>query len=133
VTNPHKGRTAMEDPEDFEIISTYSRAQALADGVLVDVSAEAKETGILLPTVITDHLHHVLEDIPPQSRGQDYRGRLHDVLWMAYLMLRTFGKENLTSSQFPADFKVIIDGKLNTLWLDADGAEGFTIMFPEDY
>lgn len=50
--------------EDNQIISRYTRAQAIEEGVLVDVSEQAKETGLLLPTVITDHVHHVLENIP---------------------------------------------------------------------
>jgi hypothetical protein len=54
----------------FTVISAYSRQQAIDDGVLVDVSAQARETGILLPTVLTTHLHQVLEDIPEESRGR---------------------------------------------------------------
>jgi hypothetical protein len=114
------------------IISRYTRAQAIEDGVLVDVSQQAKETGLLLPTVITDHLHNVLEDIPKESHGQDYRGRLHDVLWMAYLKLKALKNRGLKESDFPAEFEVIIDRHTHSLWIDADG-DGFTIMYPEDY
>jgi hypothetical protein len=32
--------------DDAKVISTYTRAQALEDGVLVDVSEMAKEAGI---------------------------------------------------------------------------------------
>lgn len=35
------------------IIFPYTRAQAIEDGVLVDVTEQVKETGMLLPTVIT--------------------------------------------------------------------------------
>src|SRR5215467_4899473 len=66
--------------EDNQIISRYTRAQAIEDGVLVDVTEEARETGLLLPTVITDHVHHTLDDFPKASVGQDIRGRLQDVL-----------------------------------------------------
>lgn len=55
--------------ENDQIISRYTRAQAIEDGVLVDVTEQAKETGMLLPTVITDHVHNVLEDIPESSAG----------------------------------------------------------------
>jgi len=118
--------------EDDMIISRYTRAQAIEDGVLVNVSQQAKETGLLLPTVITDHLHNVLEDIPNESHGQDYRGRLHDVLWMAYLKLRALKSKGLKESDFPVEFEVIIDRHTNSLWIDADG-DGFTIMYPADY
>jgi hypothetical protein len=86
--------------EDDQIISRYTRAQAVEDGVLVDVTEQARETGLLLPTVITDHVHHVLEDIPKESLGQDYRGRLHDVLWMAYLKLRGFKSRGIKEPIF---------------------------------
>jgi hypothetical protein len=118
--------------EDDQIISRYTRGQAIDDGVLVEVTEQAKETGLLLPTVITDHLHNVLEDIPEDSLGQDYRGRLHDVLWMAYLKLRGLKRKGIEESDFPAKFEVIIDGQTHSLWIDADG-DGFTIMYPEDY
>jgi hypothetical protein len=118
--------------ENDQIISRYTRAQAIEDGVLVDVTEQAKETGMLLPTVITDHVHNVLDAIPESSAGQDYRGRLHDVLWMAYLELRALKSKGIRESDFPAEFQVIIDGHTHSLWIDADG-DGFTIMFPEDY
>ncbi len=73
--------------DDENIISRYTRENAIDDGVLVDVTEQARETGIRIPTVITDHLHQILEDIPETSSGQDYRGRLHDVLGMTYLKL----------------------------------------------
>jgi hypothetical protein len=88
--------------EDDQTISRYTRAQATEDGVLVDVSQQAKETGLLLPTVITDHVHNVLEAIPESSAGQDYRGRLHDVLWIAYLKLRALKSKGIRESDFPS-------------------------------
>ena len=118
--------------EHDQIISRYTRAQAIEDGVLVDVTEQAKETGLLLPTVITDHVHRVLEDIPKGSLGQDYRGRLPDVLWMAYLKLRELKSKGIKENDFPAKFQVIIDAQTHSLWIDADG-DGFTIMYPEDY
>ena len=118
--------------EDNQIISRYTRAQAIEDGILVDVTEQARETGLLLPTVITNHVHHTLEDIPKESLGQDYRGRLHDVLCMAYLKLRGLKSKGIKEHDFPAEFQVIIDARKHSLWIDADG-DGFTIMYPEDY
>ncbi|MEA2817416.1 MAG: hypothetical protein QOI93_5137, partial [Rhodospirillaceae bacterium] len=99
--------------DDDIIISRYSRENAIEDGVLVDVTQQAEETGILLPTVITDHLHHVLQEIPAKSAGQDWRGRLHDVLWMTFLKLKSMQQARDVS--FPAEVKVIIDGRTQTL------------------
>jgi hypothetical protein len=122
----------MEGFEDFTLIHSYSRQQAIEDGVLVDVSAEARETGIRLPTVLTDHVHHVLERIPAESRGQDYRGRLHDVLWMTFLKLKSLGSKKVSELESPLELEVIIDGEKHRLWIAVDG-DGLTIMYPEDY
>ena len=81
----------MDAFEDFTVISRYTRQHAIEDGVVVDVTPQARETGILLPTVLTDHLQQFLEEIPAESSGKDYRGRLHDVLWMTFLKLKSFG------------------------------------------
>ncbi|SRR5713101_3413396 len=121
----------MEENEDH-VISRYTREQAIEDGTLADITHQAHETGITLPTAITDHLHHTLLDIPVTSVGQDYRGRLHDVLWMTFLKLKRMQVNNSTAVAFPAEVEVIIDGSKHTLWIVVDG-DGLTIMYPEDY
>lgn len=45
--------TAIAFFEESDIISTYSRAQAVEDGVLVDVSATMREAGITTKTALT--------------------------------------------------------------------------------
>lgn len=37
----------------FEVVSAYSRAQAIEDGVLIDITDTAKKAGIEIPTAIT--------------------------------------------------------------------------------
>jgi hypothetical protein len=54
------------------------------------------------------------------------------VLWMTFLKLKGLGAKARSGAAFPAEVKVIIDGKLHKLWIVVDG-EGLTIMFPEDY
>ena len=70
-----------------EVISTYSRAQALDDGVLVDAGAMAKEAGFRWTVAITaaawtDCVAWTDADSERQVR-QDESGRLWDVLFMA--------------------------------------------------
>ena len=69
---------------DFQIIHTYTRSQAIDDGVLIDVTQIAKEAGIKYPVAITTTLYHGL--IEPSSDiatlGQSTEGRLWDVLSM---------------------------------------------------
>ena len=68
--------------EDFELISRYSRAQAIADGVLIDVSDTAREAGNTHATAITAAVHANYVHVPDGVTGQDERGRLWDLVWM---------------------------------------------------
>lgn len=69
---------------DAEVISTYTRAQAIEDGVLIDVSELAREAGLKWPMAITASVWATVNDIPLKLQGiQDVNGRLWDVVWMA--------------------------------------------------
>ena len=70
------------DPwDDAEVISVYSREQALADGVLVDVSPMAREAGFKVPVATTASLSALLDPSPDDAAlGQSFEGRLWDVL-----------------------------------------------------
>lgn len=67
-----------------EPISVYSRADALRDGVLIEVPADIRrEAGILYPVAVTDHLWSYIEpDNLEEMPGQSVSGRLWDLLWM---------------------------------------------------
>jgi len=78
-----------EDPFFGPVIYSYTRTQAIADGVLVDVTEAAKEAGFKLPVAITEALHNRLTLTKAvQSLGQDYDGRLWDVLWLAAFTIK---------------------------------------------
>lgn len=75
------------------IISSYSRTQAIEDGVLVDVSETAKEAGFRFPVAITqaaweDCVSWSEEDNTRQC-CQDESGRLWDVLTMLFYAIRS--------------------------------------------
>lgn len=70
------------------VIFAYTREQALADGVLVDVSEMAREAGFVVPVAITAAVHADINAIPPSKSFQSYEGRLWDVLWMGFLAAR---------------------------------------------
>ncbi len=120
-----------------EVISEYSREQAIEDGVLIDISEKAKTVGFNIPTVITQHLHSVLNDIPKSKKGsENYDARLGDVLYMAFLRVKVelekaeFKKDSLS---FSALVSIPKTGKpANQNLIIAFNTEGFTIMFPED-
>lgn len=66
----------------MDVIYAYTRAQALSDGVLVDVTETAKEAGIRYPTAVTSAVWAVYVRVPEEVPWQDEQGRLWDVLWM---------------------------------------------------
>ena len=73
-----------------EVIHSYTRAQAIEDGVLVDVSTMAQEAGFKFPVVVTQKLH--AEVLTPDKRaeefGQSFDGRLWDALHMLLMSIK---------------------------------------------
>ena len=70
--------------DEAEVIASYTRRQALEDGVLVDVSQTAQECGFKHPVAVTARVWaEVIEpDEQARAEGQSETGRLWDVLWM---------------------------------------------------
>ena len=72
-----------DDAEPFgPVIYSYTRAQAVADGVQVEVTKTAAEAGIRFPVFLTRTVYDAYVTVPPGVTGQDEAGRLWDVLWM---------------------------------------------------
>jgi hypothetical protein len=65
-----------------EVIYTYTRAQAIADGGQVQIIQTAQEAGISFPVFITRAAFDAYVTVPPGIIGQDEAGRLWDVVWM---------------------------------------------------
>lgn len=127
-----------EAPDDFwgEPISVYSRAQAIGDGQLIDISELAREAGFKYPTAITATAYG--QWIRPSARdarnGQDANGRLWDMLVSMSVALRGATDTNIMRFLFLvakdghnqyADLKVII-GPGDTR------APVLTIMLPDE-
>jgi len=66
-------------------IYAYTRSQAIADGVLVDATEQAKAIGFKLHTAVTDHLFHGSVEVPEglEGEGQSVASRLHDLMVLA--------------------------------------------------
>ena len=64
------------------IIYSYSRSQAVADGVQVEVTKTAQEAGIRFPVFLTRAVFDAYVEVPPGVTAQDEAGRLWDVVWM---------------------------------------------------
>ncbi|MFH1690587.1 MAG: DUF6573 family protein [Candidatus Eisenbacteria bacterium] len=147
-----------EHPIFGKVIDRYTRAQAIEDGVLIDVTAEASETGFRSPVAITAAAHALFVATPEEMRswGQSDRGRLHDVLWMCYVAIRNAPTSVLEASpRLPFQFLSVNtedEAKLMTeearpratcrlrprtlhahAGPDDDGRLCITIMLPEEY
>ena len=73
---------------DDDLISVYTRADAIADGALVDVSEAAREAGFRWPVTLTRAAWGLVENIPAAYGHEDVDGRLWDVLYLASLAAR---------------------------------------------
>lgn len=129
--------------EDADLIHRYTRAEALEDGTLVDVTETAKGAGFRIPVALTrtawsDCVAWTEED-NERVVYQDESGRLWDLLWMAINAAR----RNTEASRL--EFKVLrvpMDSRTGqpvsvTLVLDiGPGDQGeavITIGFAEDF
>lgn len=129
---------------DAEVIHRYTRAQALADGVLVEVPADlARQAGLRWPVALTaaawaDSVAWTAaaEDAKPSATGQDETGRLWDVLTMTRLSASHRGPQQRRPVQVlrvPATGRGLRP-RLMTLHLVAgpgdDGEPVLTLMMP---
>jgi hypothetical protein len=78
------------------VIYSYTRAQAIADGVLVDVTEVAAEAGFKVPVAITRSVWTDCVEWPAEIQAhkailQEEGARLWDVVWMAFLACRAPG------------------------------------------
>ena len=90
----------MDEAQDpfagAEVIYAYTRKDALADGVQIDVSEVAREAGLKFPVYLTRAVWESYVTVPDGVQCQDERGRLFDVVWMLRVAARrTSGSEML--------------------------------------
>lgn len=131
--------------EDFVIVFEYSRAQALADGVLIDATKLAREVGFVIPVALTAACWNRCVLVPDGVLGQDETGRLWDVLNLLYFHIQSLRRHakrcGVDHVGHPLDFCVdVLNGleKLETVQLKGiigpgDNAEPvITVMLPEE-
>lgn len=130
--------------EGFKVIDTYSHAEAIADGVLVDITETACEAGIIFPAAITRSAWE--KYVEPSSYdkerwGQDLQGRLWDTIWMLRFAIRGRKQsEDCCADPSKLHFEVYyrLHGHLRRIPLkalcgpDDDGSPVITIMLPEE-
>lgn len=122
---------------EFETIFTYTRKQAIEDGVLVDLSATFPEECRIyrFPVACTSSVWTLIEEAVSNKRhGNDLKGVVWDILYMS--------QRGVIRRPDPSTviFRVIITGtgrrKLHTLKAVCgpgdDGEPVVTIMLPEE-
>lgn len=78
----------------LETIDSYSRAQAIEDGFLIDVSEWAKASGFKFPAAFADSLYNSIEE-SAKGPGQSVRGIAMDIFSMLLLKVKlTGGRES---------------------------------------
>lgn len=142
-SNPKPASDASLEDIFGPAIFCYTRAQAIADGVLVDVTPTAYEAGFKWPVALT---HAVWEDCVAWSGEdstkqsyQDQSGRLWDVLFMAYVAIRTrpqagsvihyalhrVPRDGVSTQAQRTELKIVLSG-------GDDGEPVLTIMQPHE-
>lgn len=119
-----------------DLIFAYSRADALDDGVLVDVSHAAREAGFVIPVAVTSTVFATLVEVPANIDGQDEEGRLWDILTCLRFAIR-----QAKTHQSRIMFSVLVRNSqsrtnrhqlLSVCGPGDDGEPVITIMFPDE-
>jgi hypothetical protein len=128
----------MNDNPFGPIIYSYTRAQAIADGVQVDITTTAQEAGIRFPVFITRTAYALYMTVPPGVAGQDEAGRTWDIVWILRHAIR---KATPSQTRLPFALYIRNDNRAPRLIkliatcgpLDNDKPEpAITIMLPDE-
>lgn len=122
-----------------EVIYSYTRKQAIADGVQVDVTTTAREAGIRFPVFLTRTVFDAYVAVPDGVTGQDQAGRLWDIVWTLRFAIRRAASQGLV--RMPFALYVRNDNRKPTLVklvatcgaLDVDDSQSaITVMMPDE-
>lgn len=116
------------------LISAYTRADALFDGQLIDMSTLAREAGFRWPVAVTAALWDGYIKPPAHLDGQSWEGRAWDVLSVLRLTIRRAG--DTSELRFAVLFKLDENKPLERVILTSHCGPGddmepvITIMLP---
>ena len=128
----------MTADNDWNVIYSYTRAQAIADGVLIDVTDAARAVGFKVHTAVSEHLYHGYVEPPAglTGEGQSTTGRLHDLL---FLVLCSAKKSHPSADRATVRIAFLMEpGRTETVDVIAhigpgdQGEPVLTLMLPED-
>ncbi|HEY4311883.1 MAG TPA: DUF6573 family protein [Pirellulales bacterium] len=122
--------------DGWDLIHVYTRAEAIEDGVLIDVSETAREAGFRFPVAMTDAAWHKLIAVPPELGHQDEIGRLWDVLNVLLFSIRK-SKDNSSEIRFRVsvlnEHEKLEEVEVKSLCGPGDNLEPvITIMLPDE-
>jgi hypothetical protein len=115
-----------------DIIFSYTRNDAIRDGMIIDISDTAKELGFSVPVGVTSAVWHIIEKKPDD---QDLPGRVWDLLWMLHFKLKLSRERTDTVL-----FSVLMQSGRKKKWVfkaviaasDPTGNPAITIMLPDE-
>lgn len=121
-----------------EVIYSYTRAQAIEDGVLVDLMqdrmAQVCRQHYKYPVACTAAVFAIMEKaVANKKHCNDFAGVLHDMLWMSKVMKRKIDESTVIFRVkiVGAGKKSLYEFKLNCGPGD-DGAPVMTLMMPDE-
>jgi hypothetical protein len=134
------------DTEFGNIIYTYSRADAMRDGILVAVPSEiSREAGITVPVALTraaweDCVAWTEVDNARKATLQDENGRLWDVLWMTRFAIarhrgQSQSRARVELDRVPREGRAVRPRSVELVAVIGPGDEGepvLTIMQPDE-
>ena len=122
--------------DEWEIVHSYTRQQAIKDGVLIECNSLAKEAGYKVPVAITVELDVKYLENFQGGTGQSREGRLWDVLMVLLFKIKEGGGEdNILLFQVTFQMKEgMIDVTLRAEIGPGDNSEPvMTIGLPNDF
>lgn len=130
--------SSVSDSPFGPVIYAYTRAHALADGVLVDATSLASEAGFVFPVALTETLYHsyIVPALDLVAEGQSIQGRLWDLLYvLKFAIAKARDTDTILftvlflmssgSTQVPIDLKAVCGP-------GDDGEPVLTIMLPDE-
>jgi len=97
--------------DEWTIIHSYSRKEAIRDGVLIDVTEAARRTGFKYPVALTTAAWSECVVVPEWLEAlQSETGRLWEVLWLL--------REAVTSGEGGAEVYYVVHVRVSPHWED---------------
>lgn len=127
-----------EDFSDADLISAFTRADALREGTRVNIPV-ARRYGVKIPLDLTEALNRVVADV--SGFGQSRTGRLHDLL----TMFKIAALRNRDTNRFEFDVVMItreapdcnhpeaLHRLLAVVDADDEGEPVILIGYPDDF